>query len=211
MMRWGNPIGLPRRHYPVVAAALVCAALPMAYGQSALAADSSFCVTCRGPDSTYLCQATHARGMSKSIMKYACIVQLAKSGEHESCAVSHQRSDSCRGELRQVNLNDLPGTFGGPPSQNSADESSAPPPRVEQAPQDTSLGERPSVARMTKRAIRASRNGMASVVENRPVRAVAQKTGSRFGRMARCARKFFWKCGESDANQGEIEPLPAPE
>lgn len=208
MMRW---TGLPRRRYPLVAAALVCAAASTSSGHSALAEDSSFCVTCRGPDNTYLCQATHARGMSKSIVKYACIVQLAKTGEHESCAVSHERSDSCRGELRQVNLTDLPGTFGGPPAQSSADESPAPSPRAEQPLQDQSLGERPSVARMTKRAIRASRNGVANVVENRPVRAAAQKTGSRFGRMARCARKFFWKCGESDANQADIEPLPAPE
>ncbi len=227
-MRWENLIGIrglfwscdltPKvvggrgkaRRAAHVVAVVTFTALPLWPGSFTHAEESSFCVTCQEPDGAYHCQTKHGRGMSRSVMKYGCIVQIAKAGGHGSCAVSHVRADLCRGEPRQVDFTDLPGFFGGPAARDNADQTPQPLPRAEGPPQDPSLGERPSVARMTNRAIRASRNGMASVVENRPVRAAAQKTGSRLGRMARCAGRLFWKCRERENSGGEIEPLPAP-
>lgn len=53
---------------------------------SAYAGDTTFCVTCKGPDQTYLCRITgEAAGLSDA-MKLYCVVRTAKEGGHASCS-----------------------------------------------------------------------------------------------------------------------------
>ena len=64
---------------PFAAAMLFCA-LP-----AAEAGDAAFCVTCKGPDQTYLCRVTGDAISRNDAAKLYCVVRTAKEGGHASC------------------------------------------------------------------------------------------------------------------------------
>ena len=63
-----------------LAAALFLGALP-----TAQAGDAAYCVTCQGPDQTYLCRVTGEEVSRSDAVKLYCVVRTAKEGGHASC------------------------------------------------------------------------------------------------------------------------------
>jgi hypothetical protein len=72
-----------------VAAAMLFGALP-----GAEAGDAAYCVTCKGPDQTYLCRI--AGDVRSDAAKLYCVVRTAKEGGHASCA-AREATAGCNG------------------------------------------------------------------------------------------------------------------
>ena len=73
---------------PFAAAMLFCA-LP-----GAEAGDAAYCVTCKGPEQTYLCRV--AGDVRSDAAKLYCVVRTAKEGGHASCA-AREATAGCNG------------------------------------------------------------------------------------------------------------------
>ena len=73
---------------PFAAAMLFCA-LP-----GAEAGDAAYCVTCKGPEQTYLCRV--AGDVRSDAAKLYCVVRTAKEGGHASCA-AREATAGCHG------------------------------------------------------------------------------------------------------------------
>ena len=71
---------------PLAAAMLFCA-LP-----GAEAGDAAYCVTCKGPEQTYLCRV--AGDVRSDAAKLYCVVRTAKEGGHASCAAREAMADT---------------------------------------------------------------------------------------------------------------------
>ena len=65
----------------------------------ASAGEASYCVTCSGPDQTYLCRITGEGASQNDIFKLYCTVRTAKHGGHASCTAT-QKVESCHGKLK---------------------------------------------------------------------------------------------------------------
>jgi len=52
----------------------------------AWAGETAFCVTCKGPDETYVCKVNGDFGDQSDALKLYCVVRTAKDGGHASCA-----------------------------------------------------------------------------------------------------------------------------
>jgi hypothetical protein len=65
-------------------AAALAAAAPAAAG------DAAFCVTCSGPNQTYLCHVTGEDVRQDDALKLYCIVRTAKEGGHASCGARNE-------------------------------------------------------------------------------------------------------------------------
>jgi len=52
----------------------------------ARAGETAFCVTCKGPDETYVCKVNGDFGDQSDALKLYCVVRTAKDGGHASCA-----------------------------------------------------------------------------------------------------------------------------
>ena len=65
---------------------------------------AEYCVSCSGPDATYRCavEGAPAEGGIDPRAQLACITELARSGGHDSCAVSRATAEHCPGALRIV-------------------------------------------------------------------------------------------------------------
>lgn len=95
MTKKARRVGLMKVAY---AAALAATATPMS--QTALA---NVCVTCNSPDAAYSCVIEGASmAPDDTRAKLLCITELAKSGGHQSCAVSRAVTAPCPGEVRSV-------------------------------------------------------------------------------------------------------------
>ncbi len=71
---------------------------------TAAAGATDYCVTCTGPDATYVCEvagmsAPAATGMQGQML---CIKQLAAEGGHKTCSVLRNAQGPCAGPLRTV-------------------------------------------------------------------------------------------------------------
>ena len=75
---------------PFAVAMLFCA-LP-----GAEAGDAAFCVTCKGPDQTYLCRVTGDAISRNDAAKLYCVVRTAKEGGHASCG-ARDATAGCHG------------------------------------------------------------------------------------------------------------------
>jgi hypothetical protein len=77
---------------------------------SAAAKDAAFCVTCRGPDQTYLCRVTGAP--RSDALKLYCVIRTAKEGGHASCG-ARDDAEGCPGVLKEYAYTgpDLPAGF----------------------------------------------------------------------------------------------------
>jgi len=60
-----------------------------------------YCVSCKDPDRTYVCQleTPHASPSDKGLQLY-CIIRISKDGGHKSCAIDNQDTTQCAGPVR---------------------------------------------------------------------------------------------------------------
>jgi hypothetical protein len=63
---------------------------------AAYANEAAFCVTCKGPDQTYLCRVTGEDLHRNDGLKLYCVVRTAKEGGHASCSARDEVS-GCNG------------------------------------------------------------------------------------------------------------------
>ena len=88
------------------AAASVAALLLAGVPRVAADGPGSFCVTCTGPDATYVCEvrdrgAAVAAGMQGQLQ---CIQSLARRHGHQTCAADRRTATSCHGPLHEVTM-----------------------------------------------------------------------------------------------------------
>lgn len=57
--------------------------------------EAAYCVTCTGPDQTYLCRVEAGGAKPSDALKLYCVIRTAKEGSHASC--SAVRGSSCNG------------------------------------------------------------------------------------------------------------------
>jgi hypothetical protein len=108
---------MSRRAYAIVlaGAGLVMSLLAGA-GSGARAGEAAFCVTCKGPDETYVCKVnTDLRGQTDALKLY-CVVRTAKEGGHASCAARDDVA-GCNGVTKTYSFDvpDLPATLAADP------------------------------------------------------------------------------------------------
>jgi hypothetical protein len=80
---------------PLAEAALAAGLLAWA-PSAAYANEAAFCVTCKGPDQTYLCRVTGEDLHRNDGLKLYCVVRPAQEGGHASCAARDEVS-GCNG------------------------------------------------------------------------------------------------------------------
>jgi hypothetical protein len=89
----------------VGAAALTCfpaAALGVALAAlitRAAAGEAAYCLSCSGPERTYLCRVTGESAAQNEVFKLYCIVRTLRKGRHASCAATGS-SENCHGVVR---------------------------------------------------------------------------------------------------------------
>jgi hypothetical protein len=62
----------------------------------ALAAEASYCVTCRNPDQAYRCRVTSDGPTAADTLKLYCIIRTAQEGKHSSCS-AERKTEGCGG------------------------------------------------------------------------------------------------------------------
>jgi hypothetical protein len=134
--------------------------LAAAFGALAPAAaeDASYCVTCTGPNQTYVCHVTGEGAGRTDALKLYCIVRTAKEGGHASCAARNEVS-SCQGVTKVYAYDgpSLPANVG----HSSAVEAEA---GIDEAFDAEPKNEAPkTLVEATGRAYSASRRGIRNV------------------------------------------------
>ena len=76
--------------YGAFAASLFVAAVP------AMAGEAAYCVTCTGPDQTYVCRVDAGGSKPGDALKLYCVIRTVKEGHHASCA-AERNSPDCHG------------------------------------------------------------------------------------------------------------------
>ena len=60
-----------------------------------------YCISCKGPDQTYLCQVeTPNANLGDKGLQLYCIIRTSKDGGHKSCAVQSKISGACDGPVK---------------------------------------------------------------------------------------------------------------
>ena len=134
---------------PLAAALLLCAL------SSSEAGDAAYCVTCKGPDQTYLCRVTGEEVNRSDAVKLYCVVRTAKEGGHASCA-ARDSDAGCNGIEKTYSYNGpgIPeGLTGDPRVQNLMQ-------RVEKEQKAFDKDDRKSLVEVTGQAVSASRRGI---------------------------------------------------
>jgi hypothetical protein len=87
--------------------ALFAVALALCGLPAASAGETSYCVTCQGPNQTYLCRVTGEEVSQSDAVKLYCVVRTAKEGGHASCGARNGGA-GCNG-IEKVYSYDGPG------------------------------------------------------------------------------------------------------
>ncbi len=122
----------------------------------ATAGDAAFCVTCSGPDQTYLCHVTGEDVRQDDALKLYCIVRTAKEGGHASCGARNEVAN-CPGVTKVYGYDgpSLPANVGQTETvEAGVDEA------FDQQAEDTGPN---TLVEATGRAYSASRRGMRNV------------------------------------------------
>ena len=98
----GGPFRAMRVHACLMAA--FAAGFLSCAGQPAHAGEAAFCVTCKGPDQTYLCRVTGEDVSRNDGLKLYCVVRTAKEGGHASCSARNEVA-GCNGVERTYSYN----------------------------------------------------------------------------------------------------------
>jgi hypothetical protein len=133
---------------PLAAAFLLCA-LP-----GAEASDAAYCVTCKGPDQTYLCRVTGEEVNRSDAVKLYCVVRTAKEGGHSSC--SARDASGCNGVEKTYSY-DGPGIPEGIAEDPRVKKLMQ---RVEKEQKAFNHEDRKSLVEVTGQAVSASRRGI---------------------------------------------------
>jgi hypothetical protein len=140
-----------------VAAGLLGVALP-----AAQADEVAFCVSCQGPDQTYVCRVTGDDLRKSDALKLYCVVRTAKEGGHASCGARNDIS-SCNGVEKVYAYNGpaLPDAIADDPRVKGFAEKIA---RGQKASEQYEEHKGKSLAAVTGRAFSASRRGIRNMV-----------------------------------------------
>ena len=143
---------------PLAGAALAAGLLSWA-PMAAHASEAAFCVTCKGPDQTYLCRVTGEDLHRNDGLKLYCVVRTAKEGGHASCAARDEVS-GCNGVEKTYSYNgpSLPDGLADDPRVKKLME------RVGRDQKDfRNDDKRKSLVEVTGQAMSASRRGIRNV------------------------------------------------
>ena len=77
--------------HAVFAAGLIACGVPFA-----AADEASYCITCTGPDQTYVCKVVGEDARPSDALKLYCVIRTAKEGNHASCS-AERSSAGCKG------------------------------------------------------------------------------------------------------------------
>ena len=93
------------RHARAIGSAVpLAAALLLSALSGAEAGDAAYCVTCKGPDQTYLCRVTGEEVNRSDAVKLYCVVRTAKEGGHASCG-ARDADAGCNGVEKTYSYN----------------------------------------------------------------------------------------------------------
>jgi hypothetical protein len=146
-----------RGHAYLTSVGASVAAAAFAVLAPAAAEDASYCVTCTGPDQTYVCHVTGEGARRNDALKLYCIVRTAKDGGHASCGARNEVS-GCHGVTKVY-------AYDGPSLPANLGQS----PDVEPAGIDEAFDQQPkneapkTLVEATGRAYSASRRGIRNV------------------------------------------------
>jgi hypothetical protein len=127
---------------------LLCALAPASAGEAA------YCVTCKGPDQTYLCRVTGDEISRNDAVKLYCVVRTAKEGGHASCG-ARDASAGCNGVEKTYSY-DGPGIPDGLAKNPQVKKFMN---RVEKEQKSFAKEDRKSLVEVTGQAVSASRRG----------------------------------------------------
>ena len=145
-MRHARAIG---QAVPLAASLLLCALSGVEAGEAA------YCVTCKGPDQTYLCRVNgEAIGRNDPVKLY-CVERTAKEGGHASCG-ARDASAGCNGVEKTYSYNgpDIPEGLAEDPRVKKLMD------RVQKEQKAFDKEARKSLVEVTGQAVSASRRGI---------------------------------------------------
>lgn len=145
-MRHARAIG---QAVPLAASLLVCAF------SGAEAGEAAYCVTCRGPDQTYLCRVNGETITRNDAVKLYCVERTAKEGGHASCG-ARDASAGCNGVEKTYSYNgpDIPEGLAEDPRVKKLMD------RVQKEQKGFDKEDRKSLVEVTGQAVSASRRGI---------------------------------------------------
>jgi hypothetical protein len=133
------------------AASLFACATP-----AALAGEASYCITCTGPDQTYVCRVAAGGSKPSDALKLYCVIRTAKEGHHASCS-AERASASCNGVEKVYSYDGpMPEDFAADPRVKALTD------KIEQNQKafEKPKGDGPkTLVELTGRAVSASRQG----------------------------------------------------
>ncbi len=137
-----------------------CLALPVS---SATASEVTYCVTCTGPDHSYLCKVVGEGSRPNDALKLYCIIRTAKEGNHATCKAKRDL-EGCVGEAKVYSYDGptLPADIASDPRAKKIMGKLA----REQKKFDKPQGEGPqTLVELTGRAMSSSRRGLRNARE----------------------------------------------
>ena len=137
-----------------------CAGLPAG---PAVAGEVAYCVTCTGPDQTYLCKVVGEGSRPNDALKLYCIIRTAKEGNHASCKAKRDL-EGCVGQAKVYSYDgpSLPAEIADDPRAKKIMGKLA----REQQKFDKPKGEGPqTLVELTGRAMSSSRRGLRNARE----------------------------------------------
>ena len=126
---------------------------------SSMAGEAAYCITCTGPDQTYVCRVMAGGSKPSDALKLYCVIRVAKEGHHASCS-AERSSPACNGVEKVY-------SYDGPMPEDFASD-----PRVKQltdkVEQDQAAFDKPkadgkapkTLVELGGRAVSASRQGL---------------------------------------------------
>lgn len=157
----------------------------------ATAEPRQYCVSCKDPDQTYICQVeTSLANPNEKGLQLYCIIRTSKDGGHKSCTVSKTDIAQCAGPV-------LTYSFQAPsvsPQIREAVErfrKAREPDQAEESGPQQKGGEPETLIDMTGRAVKASREGIKNTGQT--ISGTASATTGKVGEVARGAGKGVTK------------------
>lgn len=178
---------------------LLLGGLMMGSFLSAHAAAVEFCVSCKGPEQTYVCEVNAGNGgRNAAALRLHCVVNAARDRGHQSCTVPKVAADPCVGpRLQYVYSGDaLPLPYPGnsaTSSDASSESAGANTPSTDNQKDDNAK----TLVDLTNRAVKSSKQRLQNAGETvseatsktrDSVKGAAKKTKSRVGEALRNAR-----------------------
>lgn len=174
--------------------------LPVACALGTAAAAQEYCVVCFDPPARYRCMVGFDPGTapSPSRAQFVCITELARTGQHASCAVGRTSTEPCDGDVQSVFV---PSTSGAPlppamqtqepvapspapPGETTAQEPGEPPPASDAPPE--------TVEELAKQTVEASGKGLKKAGE--AVSDTAKSAGDAVSKTWKCLSSLFSDC-----------------